>query len=307
MLFVSLTSLLFVSLIHACDIRWLHVPKTASTFCLSIQKACDENRFIEASRDIPLTGKDYDTKTLRLRSAPVRLRKACLYIVAVPYPAGPVNIHKPLNWTEFPSATDVISLFRNPKSRLVSAYLDHYHLEGMSADRRDELKGLMPVEYGHHKSVESAVANFKAYGSFAPDNFGCQTKMILGYPCHARVDITRDMLVKAIRIMQTFRFIGVTEYYESSVLLFNRMMGMTTPVHPLELQHYRVSTVRPDVVRAVQNLTYHDPFDTVIYQAAQMLFRQKLIEYNISIPSSLHPYCGEDPVEVLLVHPGHSC
>lgn len=281
----------------SCPLHWLHIPKTASTFCLSLQKAEDETKFLAAvgnSTVAELTLNFTRTHTNQFAGC----LKGCIYIRVMGYPQAAHFWHEPLRENE--SENGLVGFFRNPKDRLISAFLDFYNHDGMNASRFSVIAKTL-----RHKRPEmidpiKAIENFNSYRNYL-DNSGCQAKLLLGHKCHAYVNISAIMLEKAINQLKSFRFVGIVEYFTLSLELFNKVMGLNSPVHPIQSHSFRQSLYSHEHVKNVTDgVEYHDPFDSIIYEAALMIFKEQLVEFDVPLPSNFPSFCVTDPLD--LVH-----
>ena len=126
----------------------------------------------------------------------------------------------------------VISIFRRPKDRLVSSFLDHWHHEGMPRDTwlvlKNSLNKLLfgnytrALESGNRKTqAEIRVAMAKEY-MLHDYMLGCYTKMLNGYDCVSgflrRNDpFNNEALNIALERIQKFYFVGIFEEYNKSI------------------------------------------------------------------------------------------
>lgn len=135
-----------------------------------------------------------------------------------PYCTPQVNLnhghmlgHRPL-WTGdlyFEYRNSFVTMFRDPRRRLVSAYNDQKH------------------SYGLPERLTKALHDVRSLDEYVrfPGIQGCMTKMVLGYYCAASVELDEDDLEEAKRRLQDYAFIGLVEYWADSVCLFNKMFG----------------------------------------------------------------------------------
>lgn len=116
--------------------HWLHVPKTGSSFCLSLQHVCCPVKFERIGEGITIEDLAR-AQRLSEKNRPyyyqshfcykfVRQDGHAIQHVACQF-AGPVE-HVPMGWQ--PGEHRMV-MVREPRSRIVSAYLDAMHHEGM--------------------------------------------------------------------------------------------------------------------------------------------------------------------------------
>ena len=205
--------------IDKCTFRWLHPPKTSSTFCLSLQHVCNETRFVEHAQ--------VSTHTI--------LQFGC--VVMKPEGSHDGNRHHdPINTHDMEKGLikNFVTVLREPTSRIISSFCDNMHLEGLNTSIRKDLMNQMDFNYhfgsnnkirndgwpGRWGKIEKkCVSNFYIYARFPPC-YGCYTKMLNGYDCMSNITITQNMVENAIILLKQFLFVGLTEDYELSVKIF---------------------------------------------------------------------------------------
>lgn len=311
------------SYVDACYLKWLHPPKTTSTFCLSVQHACNETRFMEHAR--------VSTHTL--------LQFGC----ATMKPEGSLDgnrHHNPINTEDIEKdrIKNFVTVLRNPTSRIVSSFCDNMHIEGLDASVKEELRLKMDFDYhfGPHNKIRNdgwvgrwgnneskCVRNFLIYAKFPPCH-GCYTKMLNGFDCSANVTVTQSMVDRAVALLRQFLFVGIMEEYELSVKVFlnkalhsdavdpatrldssrsdaipeslsqlekkvyARSSAKVKP-HPIELSHFRAGShlCAPALKRLAQEnkLDYNDPYDNVLYEEALKLFSIEKKLYESELPA----------------------
>ena len=217
-----------------CQIQWMHPPKTASTFCLTIQHACNETQFLEL------------TKTY----TKIRSGHGCMKLLP-----GGTNVgnryHHPL-WNDkerkMHPLNQFVTILRHPFTRIVSAFCDNMHAEGQTQAVMSEYKDLMiGLHRGNHVTdPQDLYANFEKYVNFRA-NHGCYVKMLTGYDCHEDVVVTPTMAANAVKYLSQFKFVGIYEEYNLSVELFlkqtlltNTTNSSTYAINSQRHRHYRV-------------------------------------------------------------------
>lgn len=263
LLLLSILLSLLTILQSCCDIKWVHFPKTGSTFCLTLQHICQSYKF-----------ETFLSSYENISSIPISLTKGCVYFnpastrIATCY----FHQHRPIP-PSTKSYTNYVGLFREPNSRVVSAFLDHQHHEGMSVEIIDRHK----KKYSNLTKVNVSEA-FEAYLAL-PGMKGCQVKMLIGYPCVADVNITQEMMDKAFMIVNSMKFVGLTERYNESIIAFHHVAGNSSTPHAIELQSYRIRIMKrfDDIVsKAINVIGYHDEYDTALYQEVSRVFERTL-------------------------------
>lgn len=199
----------------------------------------------------------------------------------------------------------VVTLFRRPVDRLISAFLFH---EGMMLPRGSPWKVI-------GKSLK-AVINTTRVPIFTytgmPGVAGCQTKMVLGLQCGEVValsDADTAMAVEIVSSSDHFAFIGLTEEPEASALLFLAMYGPRYESDQLEQPQgsanctaralgriystrYRknsknVQYVHDQLQEQLLSSGWVDHADDQVVNAAARVFYRRCREFNISTKHNL--------------------
>ena len=219
---------------------WLHLPKTSSMFCLSIQHACCPAKYEELTAGVTtekltksvITYRNADAETMGYNSS------FCYHFYRAGHPtlecefAGPVD-HRPLL-----SRTDLrqemgMAIIREPKSRAISAFMDGIHKEGFP-HRPDywALRAQFDL-MDKNKSVpalENTILKAQMYANH-PLLKGLQIKLLIGDPI---VDFTKtndipkleEMLKLAIERLRQFFFVGIFDEYVRSMKLFHALANV---------------------------------------------------------------------------------
>ena len=136
-------------------LAWLHAPKTGSTFCMTIQHVYDKENFEKYIQNRTAEGKNIQVNTFQ-GCISVSTKYSVSHQWHIPFD----NDHTK-KWVGF---------VREPKSRLISAFFDHKHHEGI---HDGDFKAAMAP---YQKSNE--IEQFAAYvNSF--DMRGCQVCIFL--------------------------------------------------------------------------------------------------------------------------------
>lgn len=153
------------------EIFWLHVPKTSSTLCATLYSMCCEALFeysIGASAEVSI-----------FRGCILPKKLASLLDGESGCPNFQFGPHTPLDNSS--PQRRMITIFREPKARLVSSYLDGRHHEGMDALDFMDLKNSMDSIRSDSVSEDQLqVEKFALYANHK-NSLGCYAKMLLGY------------------------------------------------------------------------------------------------------------------------------
>jgi hypothetical protein len=103
-----------------------------------------------------------------------------------------------------------VGLFREPRARLVSAF--HYGMHAFGA----------PEEW--HEALKARVKTLQEFVE-TPQILSCSTKMLLGRACAEDYNVSVSDAAQALRNLDTFAFVGLTEAFNMSVCLFHHMHG----------------------------------------------------------------------------------
>ena len=212
--------------------HWLHVPKTGSSFGTAlVHRGCP--------RIPPEAAADDGAPIVSLTSRyPRRSRRWCDKGAFL----GNLNGHEPVRYPEHLGAT--VALFRRPGARLLSecAALDVEFRRAFGAAASAPSGGvyakpfLREFLYSHgysHAAIAKLASAWDRHLSIPlraclslPDVRGCQTKMVLGVPCAAPLQLNASLLAEAVRrLTSDFLFVGLTEEWDTSVCLFHATLG----------------------------------------------------------------------------------
>lgn len=185
----------------------------------------------------------------------------------------------------FGSSLQFVVMVRDPRTRLRSAYEYGMHAHGqLPKDRR---------------RMAAEVKTAQDFARF-PGIAGCQVKMLLGHFCAEDIEVTEHMTSEAIRVLQMAAFVGITDEWDASVCLFHAMYGgrlrptqfdnvrntshfprsfLEKSRHPSNSSSFSRSGQGKEDVLSKQ----HDPEDWRLFQAAQLLFRQRQMAYGVPV------------------------
>ena len=143
--------------------HWIHIPKTGSTFCLSLQHVCCREGFevmttgittadIDSELHKPNAQREFDYKSafcylFNRKGYPPLLTIPNIHDKHAWEPYDPKRCrvssrpeHIPLNADPAESMEHAIVLIREPKARIISAFLDGQHHEGIKGPQWEEFK-----------------------------------------------------------------------------------------------------------------------------------------------------------------------
>jgi hypothetical protein len=296
---------------------WLHIPKTSSAFCLSLQHVCCLEQFEASVSPFNTTRHVVENEILNIgeKYFTIETNHGCAYLKSginrrVHLLSCRVRTfgHKPYSPTFSFMQKQALVVLRHPKSRVFSAFNDDYHHEGMNYQEFDNLKTRMfndsssrEVFQSRYPGVRETVMVF-VYGAFVylndPMILGCQTKMILGYHCAdsqfilPRNPINMTLIEEAKKRLRQFYFLGIFEEYQKTIELFHRISsnGTTIPsvVELLPIRQSNQSKAR--VLRAYFS-NYSDPYDDALYEEGKKIFSQR---YNALFHSEEHQLLKTD-------------
>lgn len=212
---------------------WVHVPRTGAAFRRHLlHAACPRAHNILRANARPRRRDAYVNSTVALGR---RTRPECVYDFLVdsffehaPLPRGGLGSYVP------------ILLAREPASWVVSSFWSGAARPGLSAlpsilrYRPDALvpgavKGTTARARAAllRKSVAALGETPHPIRTYAALVTNCATKMLLGYACYAQVEEELDA-GRAISIVRAAGFVGLTERFADSLLLFRRTFDFDT-------------------------------------------------------------------------------
>lgn len=201
-----------------------------------------------------------------------------------------------------------VGTFREPKSRIISSFLDGHHHEGM--DERDYKVMWNRHRLSKEKNTTLEMLRFAQEYANHPNMIGCQVKMLNGWACYSptlfkihdwmlpavaspgnytlfinkAVDYTQEFnqtaVDIAIRRLQQFRFVGIFDDFNKSVHLAHKMLSNDTSPGPVELYPQRTTNIETTTL-LMEHMDVFDPYDTIIYQEAKKIFNQQTKFYNL--------------------------
>jgi len=299
--------------------NWMHTAKTSSTFCMTLQHVCCPTEFQNLTSGVTTKMLEIDMATPRSRAnSPFSFeshycfkfhRKGYDPIVCnfagrpehLPLSAG-LDLHQKMG----------IMIVREPKSRLISAFLDGVHIENFP-NRTDghEMRKLFH-EMDLNKSMnhnERLLLQAQQYADHY-SQVGHQVKMLVnGLTLNLSVKnetVMHALVDRAVARMREFYFVGIFEQYSRSLRLFHelankgtfllrlhitscvattttrkhfsqRQFSNITGTKPTDVELFpRRSTSADDKAFLMEHLRFEDPYDTQLYAAAQRIFQEEV-------------------------------
>lgn len=200
---------------------------------------------------------------------------------------------KPQYWLKVSSKGKMVTLFREPLSRVVSAF--NYHQDEAGSSFGPMLpKGFPGVGNERnrqrvYRALNSAPVPVVAYAKMKGIS-QCQLKMVMGVDCGAPQLMHRPDLDQAkLRLNTDFAFIGLTEESQATFELFLKMFGGGDGAHygghvagvprPYEWRVRYNSSLSHDQRESHQNALrkakWRDPLEEELYAEAQRIFYER--------------------------------
>jgi hypothetical protein len=241
-----------------CSLKWVHAPKTASTFCLTLQHLCLQEQFNNITALYDKNG---------TKSVVIGTRVGCVYVTVKNYPVKTCwfQAHAPIH-KKTTNFSDYVGIFREPNSRLISAFFDSKHHEGMS-------QSAFNAGMNHTKHTNMS-ETFRHYIRMRGMH-GCQVKMLAGYQCSADINITQQIMNRALLVVRSMKFVCLTSRYADCVVAFHYIMGNHTYPHPIETNSYRVGKTQSHIesLRSVLHEEgYRDEYDELLIVEVSRIF-----------------------------------
>ena len=247
------------------DLIWVHTPKTGSTFCLVLQ-------YDKCSKEWPKN----------ISSADLFLTEGCGVIEGFRCPIESVK-HRPLPLDQRNDDRRVVIVLRNPKSRVVSAFADSHHTEGM---RDRTLRTLRAREQAAQLEMCSDQTDDKCLFNaallvYANETKGCVVRTLNGFFCYdtAHGPPTESQVKFARRRLSRFLFVGVFEKWSEMIEGFSRLRKWHVAPESNALEvignaHLRQGTYLdlydPEVLES-----YTDEYDEQVYETALELWSKE--------------------------------
>lgn len=177
-----------------------------------------------------------------------------------------------------------VAMFREPKQRIISAYRDNKHSDGLqAADKGDDWTHLDAAGYARHPGIT-----------------GCYTRMLQSGKCARAKRITRRFnATVAAAYVNRLAFVGLVEFWTPSICLFHAIFGgRPNPVqfsvrHSSRLNRKTKTRTAPPQYNASSLLgnDFTDWKDDLVYAAAQRRFAVLLHHFA---PECVCPILGDD-------------
>lgn len=264
---------------------------------MTLQHLCCQERFSQLTANITVDQvMNYFDVSHKERSFHFATRRSCSYITV--NEAGSSlsqcrvthNQHRPIPLNFKIASHPVMVILREPTARLVSAFVDGFHHEGMNHHDFLKLKAKMLNGNGDNflsrlssnASLRYAEHAIKLY-SEEPVMIGCQTKMILGYDCADSdyilpLPLNQTILQQAINKLNSFSFIGLFEEYSKSIELFHITAGKGTVPSPVEIARTRLTDHNITKIISSFLWNYTDPYDHLLYAVGRKIFYKRYKE-----------------------------
>mmetsp|Transcript_1311 Transcript_1311/g.4457 ORF Transcript_1311/g.4457 Transcript_1311/m.4457 type:complete len:251 (+) Transcript_1311:74-826(+) len=182
---------------------WVHTPKTGSSFWLALVSDCCPWEFAQRT------------------CATIELSKARATIIGMSRDCGARTVgHAPLPLDAQNSL--VVIVLREPRARLVSAYLDGLHTDGASDAYRDTLlettARVAATECQSTPKNRTCLELAKARFYLGQSRMkSCVVKTLQGRPCLSNDPVDEAIYAAAERRLEEFYFVGIHEKWEVSV------------------------------------------------------------------------------------------
>jgi hypothetical protein len=286
----TISPLVDIDLRHTCPaaerpdhIRWVHIPKTGTTFGNTVLHTMCQPMPDEAGFGEEATTDPFEVPFQQMiRKYGYGILKQCDENGLLD--TNSIRGHMPASYSR--DEGYLVSMFREPYSRLYSEF--KFVNVTCSAIVRGEIEpeaagivqaiGLDPYAVlsmcGYDARTGSQLGwvgmDFNKFLTELQGLGGCQTKMILGRVCHDTAPVTDADLNLAISTMRTnFKYVGVMERWEESVKVFHQLYGGQTL--PIELMAQR-QTKKTGVVDFGG---FRDNVDEAFYAAVLTMFEDQ--------------------------------
>ena len=226
---------------HSIDcnrISWIHTAKTGSTFCLVLQHVCCPVKFEQLTEGITteMIAQSEGNYYNRSHSAFRYISHYCYQFTREGHP--PLKCifsgrpeHIPLRDSVDLDFTMGLLMVRDPKSRVISAFLDGVHLEGLNSTYGKKLqKELQTIRLNNNISREENLLQRAQIYAYHSDLYGHQVKMLLGLPV---LDLSQpnpkhieEIVQRAAHRLRKFYFVGLFEEYARSLKLFHALANV---------------------------------------------------------------------------------
>lgn len=194
----------------------------------------------------------------------------------------------------------VVTMFRKPVDRVISAYLFEIMLpQGSPYRRSDDLQAEIRAQIMNSSSPVVAYAQLNGIPS-------CQTKMLLGHTCGSDIQLHEADLIEAKRrINEDLYFFGLTEEPLASANLFlamhhdqganpNRTNVFDKSFNPpFNFRTGRVNSKHSHnnhekLLSELNEAGWSDRFDEELYKEASRVFYDRCRKYNVALTHQKH-------------------
>ena len=177
----------------------------------------------------------------------------------------------------------MITIIREPKSRLISSMLDSFHSEGISKIDYQKMLLYMKTLDNGDGSLRDRMLKKLQYVITFPHFYGCQVKLLNGVPCLSKLLVSEGFnqtaLDFAIKRLKQYMFVGIFERYTDSIKMLHFYANLSTKPHPIEF--IKLRTTSNNISSYIkQKLDFYDPYDSKLYDAALDIFNEKYEYYK---------------------------
>lgn len=180
----------------------------------------------------------------------------------------------------------VAAFFRQPEARIVSAWYDGRHANGLSTE---QFKKLLRVAVQREPDFKCQIGEdtytnpLECFARY-PGIGGCMTRMLTGETCADGVFESSGLenLPQAIAVLDKLGFVGIMEEWNESICQFHKKFGFKYDENgkrywpePLQGEFSNVHQSKKKKVLDVKDLHgYKDIADGVLYEAAKLKFER---------------------------------
>lgn len=257
-------------------VRWLHVPKTGTSFMNTVwHYACT----------LPATASASDFSSMYEKQFAARYPPSVHCTTMLDH--SPAT-HKPLGdgeWAAHPGA--FVTMLRDPSARLVSAFKHGRHCIQDCSPEMELGMACRTVRDNRRLYKCKALRRAKSLREYAaePAARGCAARMLIGRACNDPLGLLSNETAKAVERLGSsgFAFVGLVEEWDLSVCLFHRLLGGTP--RPQEFTAVRVNKASSALLRRPRQVDgLRDEADEAVYAAGRARFwrqvRQVLVQLN---------------------------
>lgn len=179
----------------------------------------------------------------------------------------------------------VLTMFREPRDRLVSAFLFN---EGIMLPRGYKIPPHAIAEL--KRNISNSPHPILSYAQL-PGIASCQMKMLIGHNCGENVVLSEDLLNEAFRRLHAdVAFFGLTEEPLATLELFHAMFGGYSLIKiPAIRQNSRYTNeYKGLLLQTLESFSWRDYWDDALYNEARRVFYQRCRVYNISTVKQHH-------------------